>query len=66
MDIKKIHSEGELAKVAYNSYVASVGGTSPITGDPLPPFEGLSLQVTAGWIAAARAVATAVRSERNE
>lgn len=58
--------ETELAHAAYEAYCESVGGKSPVTGDALPSYDLLALQVKTGWIAAARAVATAVRSERFE
>jgi|1185.fasta_scaffold1322782_2 hypothetical protein len=59
-------TEKELAKLAYESYRESVGGRSLATGEHLPAFEDMGLRMTAAWIAAARAVATAVRSERYE
>ena len=55
--------EKELGKLAYDAYVESVGGVA-FNGDRLPPFEGVPLKINVAWIAAARAVASAVGSER--
>jgi hypothetical protein len=57
-------NEMDMAKAAYDAYKESVGGTA-FNGDQLPEFSGLNLKITTAWLAAARAVATAVRSERN-
>lgn len=57
-------NELDMAEASYNAYSESVGGKA-VNGDTLPPFGQLSLKITTAWIAAARAVATAVRSERH-
>jgi len=64
MDRYHIHSERDLAKIAYDTYSASVGGRA-VNGDELPAFEDLNVKVSVAWLAAARAVATAVRSEQH-
>lgn len=58
-------SEDDMGRAAYEAYCQSVGGKSPITGDDLPEYKELPLPVRTGWIAAGRAVATAVRNERH-
>lgn len=58
-------TDRELGRVAYEAYCQSVNGRSPITGDRLPPFDELALEVSVGWIAAARTVAGHVRNERH-
>lgn len=67
--VAKVHeemlSEKELARLAYEAYCESVGGKSAITGDPLPIYEALPIDVHVAWIAAARAVASRVRNERH-
>lgn len=55
--------EKEMGKLAYEAYVESVGGVA-FNGDKLPAFEDVPLKINVAWIAAARAVASAVRSER--
>jgi hypothetical protein len=57
-------SENELGRLAYDTYVQSVGGVA-FNGDKLPPFEGLSVKISVAWVAAARAVACAVRNEQH-
>lgn len=56
----------ELGKVAYDAYSVEVGGVSAITGDPLPDFADTGDLVQSGWIAAAAAVAEAVRDGSSE
>ena len=46
-----------LAEVGYNAYRDSAGGKSIITGDPLPDFSKLRPDISAGWVAAAKAIA---------
>lgn len=45
-----------LAKVAYDAYVKQAGGKSLATGDPLPEFDKLKLEIQQAWHAAAVAV----------
>lgn len=47
----------ELAKIAYDAYVVAAGGKSLATGDPLPDFWSLKLEIQDAWWAASRAVA---------
>lgn len=57
-------NEDEMGQLAYDTYKESVGGKA-VNGDELPEYRNLPMHVLVGWIAAARAVATAVRSERH-
>lgn len=57
-------NEADMARLAYETYCESVGGKA-FNGDDLPPFEHVPLKITTAWVAAARAVATAVRNERH-
>lgn len=47
----------DLAQAAYDAYCASAGGVSLVSGDQLPAFGDLPLQIQAAWDAAAQAVA---------
>jgi hypothetical protein len=49
-----------LAEEAYEAYRMQTGGKSLVTGDDLPPWEGLGDAIKTAWIAAARAVEAAV------
>lgn len=57
-------NEDDMGKLAYNAYCDSVGWK---VGDDsiLPMYAELSFKARTAWIAAARAVATAVRSEQH-
>lgn len=57
-------NEQDMGRLAYETYKQSVGGKA-VNGDDLPAFENLPLKINVAWIAAARAVATEVRSERH-
>jgi hypothetical protein len=53
----------EYGEIAYNAYLASVGGKSLVTGDELPGWKQLSRtrpEVALGWTRAAGAVVTSV------
>ncbi len=46
----------DLAKIAYDAYCQSTGGVSLISGDKLPEFGSLKLEIQDAWYAAAEAV----------
>lgn len=46
----------DLGRLAYEAYVAAVGGRSAVTGDPLPDFAATPDLVRRGWRAAADAL----------
>jgi len=56
-------NEDEMGRLAYNTYCESVGWTS-FDGDPLPEYNALQLSIRTAWVAASRAVSTAVRGEQ--
>ena len=45
-----------LSKIAYEAYVKKAGGVSLITGEKLPEFDDLKVEIQAAWAAAAHAV----------
>lgn len=55
-------NERDMAMLAYNTYKDSVGGHA-YDGQPLPAFEHMPLKITTAWLAAARAVSSAVRNQ---
>lgn len=46
-------------EIAYDAYKAQTGGKSLITGDPLPEFEALRIEIRDAWWEAAEAVVRA-------
>lgn len=45
-----------LGKIAYEAYCQSSGGRSLVSGDDLPPYDGLPAPIQAAWTMAATAV----------
>lgn len=50
-------SDFQLGQIAYTAYRDDAGGKSLITGDEIPTFINLRVDMQNAWIAAARAVA---------
>lgn len=50
----------KLAKIAYDSYCAQTGGISLISGDKLPEFDNLKIEIRDAWFSAAKAVENSV------
>ena len=50
------HPPTNLARTAYEAYVADAGGVSLATGAPLPAWDALSPAIQSAWLAAAVAV----------
>lgn len=44
-----------MARLAYDAYCQTVGGTA-FNGDKLPAFEGTNSTIQAGWVSAANAI----------
>lgn len=57
-------NEDDMGRAAYEAYCESVGWKA-FNGDPLPQYTALQISIRTGWVAAARAVATAVRNEHH-
>jgi len=58
-------SDQRLGKLAYDAYCTQAGGVSLVSGEPLPPWDGLTGPLQDAWITAARTVEAHVR-ERGE
>lgn len=50
-----------LAQVAYDAYCKQTGGVSLISGDKLPEFDKLKLEIRDAWYAASEAVRIALQ-----
>jgi hypothetical protein len=54
-DTSPVFSPVALGKIAYEAYVKA-GGVSPVSGEPLPAWSCLSLEIRKPWEAAGNAV----------
>ncbi len=52
--ISPVENHTERARLAYHAYADAVGWKS-FQGEPLPPFEKLSVEIVRGWLAASKA-----------
>jgi hypothetical protein len=50
------HNDEHFGRINYEAYCTQTGGRSLVTGDELPPWEGLSDELRTAWIAAAQTV----------
>ena len=55
--MERTMSDFQLGQVAYTAYRDHTGGKSLITGDEIPTFVNLRVDMQNAWIAAAQAVA---------
>jgi hypothetical protein len=55
-DTSPVFSPIALGKIAYEAYVKETGGVSPVSGEPLPAWSCLSLEIRKPWEAAGNAV----------
>ena len=55
-----------LGQIAYEGYYERAGGASLVSGETLPSYEDLNLEIQDAWQAAAEAVVSAGRGEETE
>jgi hypothetical protein len=54
------------ARIAYDAYCKQTGGKSLISGDPLPQFDALRLEIKQAWLSAATAILEELTTAENE
>lgn len=55
--------DDKLGKLAYDAYCTQTGGVSLVSGETLPPWDGLTAALQTAWISAARTVEANVREQ---
>ncbi len=59
--MSKMNREEKVAKIAYEAYCRSTGGKSLVTGDTLPIWEDLPVDICVAWIESSQAVVKSVK-----
>jgi hypothetical protein len=55
--------DDRLGKLAYDAYCTQTGGVSLVSGETLPPWDGLTGALQTAWITVGRAVEAHVRGQ---